>query len=267
MNNLIKEHTIITILLLIMQSALFAQCDQNDIGFLYVNVGVQNGECTGKVMLDWTEIDGAEFTGVYIGMDYFETSTDNGELAFEYTSPCDEDLCINVYNIDFDGDTCDIFEHCFASPLPVEFISFYGKLKDNEIQLLWDTASEENNKGFHVERSTDARDWSEIGFVEGRGTSSEINRYKFTDNEPIPGDNYYRLKQVDYDSRFEYSKIVVIKRYNVARVFPNPINKDSVKFLFEGRIYEIPVSDLPAGRHDLIRYVDGKEVLISFVKI
>ncbi len=91
--------------------------------------------------------------------------------------------------------------------LPVELTEFKVTATDNNVTLDWETATELQNKGFEIERSTDGETWEMIGFVEGNGTSLEINNYNFIDENFLPGINYYRLKQIDFDGAFEYSLI------------------------------------------------------------
>ena len=90
----------------------------------------------------------------------------------------------------------------------------------------WNTLSEINNEGFHIQRSATGKTWENIGFVQGVGTILESQEYDFTDHEPYQGINYYRLKQVDIDGQFEYSQIVTIdnSRLNKQSVvlYPNP---------------------------------------------
>jgi hypothetical protein len=122
--------------------------------------------------------------------------------------------------------------NCTAPNLPVELISFTGRLVDNQAQLHWSTASEESNYGFEVERSSNGTDWENIGFVTGNGTTTEISDYEYIDQPDLRGfENllglYYRLKQIDYDGNFEYSNIVNIeyRTPNIEyRIFPNPAN-------------------------------------------
>ncbi len=111
------------------------------------------------------------------------------------------------------------------SPLPVELTAFYARLSENNVTLHWKTASELNNKGFEVERSADSRQWSRLTFVPGNGTTHAEQSYHYTDTNPVSGINYYRLRQVDFDGRHEYSKIVVVEQWgNVSSlaVSPNP---------------------------------------------
>ncbi|WP_342088401.1 T9SS type A sorting domain-containing protein [Dyadobacter sp. OTU695] len=107
-------------------------------------------------------------------------------------------------------------------PLPVALISFDGKSENNQTKLTWKTTSETNNKGFEIERSVDARAFETIGFVDGNGDSKEVNTYYFTDLNPLTN-SYYRLKQLDHDGKFEYSKVIAVKSGNAnVCVYPNP---------------------------------------------
>ena len=107
---------------------------------------------------------------------------------------------------------------------PVELIRFEGRKIDTHISLLWQTASEENNEVFEVQKSRTGKDWRTIGSVKGKGTTSEFNEYHFQDRNPYTGINYYRLKQVDYSGEFEYSKIISVgvDAQPDILIYPNP---------------------------------------------
>mgnify|MGYP006094174163 CR=1 FL=1 len=95
--------------------------------------------------------------------------------------------------------------------LPVEFSSFEAEKTKEKIKLAWKTASEINNDRFDIERSTDAVIYETIGAVKGNGNSLGLNDYTFVDESPLTGINYYRLKQIDIDGRFEYSDMVSVE--------------------------------------------------------
>ncbi len=114
-----------------------------------------------------------------------------------------------------------------TNPLPVELVSFSGVAEDNKIQLSWSTSSELNNDYFEVLHSLDGIAFTSIGRVDGNGNSNQIINYSFLHSNPSSGDNYYRLKQVDFDGANELSQ--VIKVYNDylykgmdVTVYPNP---------------------------------------------
>ncbi len=116
-----------------------------------------------------------------------------------------------------------------ASALPVTFLDFNAILNtDNTVLLNWETASEINNDYFGIERSTDGAFWQTIGQIPGHGNSQVTESYSFSDNLPgvIPSDViYYRLKQVDFNQKFEYSEIraVNIETNSLSlEMYPNP---------------------------------------------
>ncbi len=98
------------------------------------------------------------------------------------------------------------------NPLPVEMMNFNGKYNYSTgyVDLKWATSTEINNSHFIVQRSTEARNFTDISIVSGSGNSNSINHYSETDKNPLLGVNYYRLKQIDYNGDSKLSQIVVI---------------------------------------------------------
>ena len=93
------------------------------------------------------------------------------------------------------------------------------------MELRWETATELNNAGFDIQRSIDGRNWQALAFVPGAGTAQETQSYTYIDERPLPGLNYYRLKQIDFDGQFEYSKMIGMEaggKNSGIRLFPNP---------------------------------------------
>ncbi|MFC5270555.1 T9SS type A sorting domain-containing protein [Adhaeribacter terreus] len=112
-------------------------------------------------------------------------------------------------------------------PLPVTLTSFKGKLTPDGIALDWSTGMEKNNDRFEVERSMNGKDFEKIGIVKGNGNSNNHLSYDFLDRSPQQGTNYYRLRQVDFDGKAEFSKIVTVKNGSKVEVMkvsmvPNP---------------------------------------------
>jgi len=120
-------------------------------------------------------------------------------------------------------DTVEIISNCFAY-LPVDLLSFSAEEDKSKVKLNFVTASEKNNEGFRILRSTNGIDWRELGFVEGQGNSNSKHFYSFYDNQPAIGSNYYRLAQVDYDGSVSESEIkeITISRKFEFNAFPNP---------------------------------------------
>jgi hypothetical protein len=119
--------------------------------------------------------------------------------------------------------------------LPVELISFDAKVSGSKrVDVSWKTSSEVNNSHFVLERSYNAKNFEEIGRVEGRGDSNIESTYSFIDNDPLPGTSYYRLKQVDFsvkgsDGKMVDGKSTLSRTVSVFRegtelltVYPNP---------------------------------------------
>ena len=124
-----------------------------------------------------------------------------------------------------------------------------GRLAENlcSVQLDWQTATELNNDYFDVEWSTDGINFEQIGQVQGAGTTNDVQFYEFLHHNPVIGENYYRLRQVDFDERFEYSNTVQItisevtqSNNQIINVFPNPtINFITIEDASIGEIAQI----------------------------
>ena len=97
-------------------------------------------------------------------------------------------------------------------PIPVELVSFTADFNNGVVNLSWVTATELNNSGFEIERKSENGDWNKIAFVQGNGTTTETKQYFYLDD--IQNINnpklHYRLKQIDFDGSFEYSKEIEI---------------------------------------------------------
>ena len=132
--------------------------------------------------------------------------------------------------------------------VPVELQNFAAEITDNKVELNWSTASEINNKGFEIERTSlpsspnqgeggeAGRGWEKIGFVPGFGTTTEIHHYSFIDEAVQAGQYQYRLKQNDFDGTFEYSNIIKVTmdaptKFSLEQNYPNPFNPSTkIKF-------------------------------------
>ena len=169
--------------------------------------------------------------------------------------------------------------------LPVTLIRFSATKKDRGVKLDWQTSEESNNQGFDIERKYDGGNWENIGYVDGHGSTKENSTYSFLDVNALSGMNYYRLRQVDFDGRTEYSRIVGVKidSEKVVKIYPNPTTgiihiegaQSDVKIMdimgrpvINGTIInqKIDVSHLPGGFYILSVFSENKEKSISIVK-
>ena len=114
-----------------------------------------------------------------------------------------------------------------ATPLPVELLNVEIECENNTPILIWSTLSEVNNDYFTIERSTDMENFEELAKVNGNGNSSTLSNYKWTDNNPINGQTYYRLKQTDFDGHHEYLDVrtITCNQTNDISIYPNPTSK------------------------------------------
>jgi Secretion system C-terminal sorting domain len=137
--------------------------------------------------------------------------------------------------------------------LPVELIDFKGTPSVSGNVLTWITASEVNNRGFQVERLVSDKIWETLSFVKSKGA---YGTYSFTDKNPL-STSYYRLKQVDHDETFEYSKVISITQTGKGKglkIYPNPVaNTLTVEF-------DSPLWELGAGDFQILNLL-GQQVL------
>ncbi len=126
--------------------------------------------------------------------------------------------------------------------LPVSWVDFEGAVTSiNTVKLTWITAQETNNDHFVVQKSNDGFNFKKIGQIEGAGNKSSLSQYEFEDQSINSGLAYYRLKQVDFDGNFEYSKIISVDIYSSLsessieiKLFPNPLSGNDLNIYAKG---------------------------------
>ncbi|MDQ3191198.1 MAG: T9SS type A sorting domain-containing protein [Bacteroidota bacterium] len=130
--------------------------------------------------------------------------------------------------------TCTHSQHCpyfvGASVLPINLISFDAQYIDKKMKLNWETASEINNDFFTVEKSLNGTDFNYVTTVKGAGNSNSFLTYETFDPNPHFGFAYYRLKQTDFDGKYEYSELVAVTIKNNKEsftVYPNPAGNNA----------------------------------------
>ena len=113
--------------------------------------------------------------------------------------------------------------------VPVELVSFSASIVAKTVTLSWSTATELNNYGFEIQRSSEGTEFYSVGFVNGYGTTTKQQNYSYSDKNVEDGKYWYRLKQVDYNGSYEYSGVVELEfrtfdSYLLEQNYPNPFN-------------------------------------------
>jgi hypothetical protein len=178
---------------------------------------------------------------------FYGTSTASGN-----PNQISKDLMYGA-SVDFNNLTSSTFSTIGVGLLPVELTSFHVYVKSGVAMLRWITATETNNHGFAIERTTDSRNWNEIAFVAGSGSSSVERRYAYMDAAfpPDATELSYRLRQIDRDGTTEYSPVVTLRLQNhviaaITDAYPNPFNPTTtVRFsLKEETVASLTITDV-----------------------
>ncbi|MBL0095053.1 MAG: T9SS type A sorting domain-containing protein [Bacteroidetes bacterium] len=194
--------------------------------------------------------------GIYI--DQFQ----NMYLAGTFNGTTDFDPGAGIFNLTSVGiQNSFVTKLTTSPPLPIELLHFTAKPAAGNIELNWSTLQEINNEFFTLEKAIHPSEWYEIGIVQGGGNTSTLREYQFSDQQPVSGIQYYRLKQTDTDGRFSYTNIVAV----------NYDNNKKTSFL----IYPNPASDIvfieldPNNLHEdyLLRIMDAGGCLLSQMKL
>ncbi|PWJ59531.1 putative secreted protein (Por secretion system target) [Dyadobacter jejuensis] len=135
-----------------------------------------------------------------------------------------------------------------TTPLPVTLSKFEVEQEGNVAQLQWETTEESNSDFFQVQRSADARNWNILTNVDAAGNSRATTLYRHTDSNPLAGDNFYRLKMVDRDGTFSFSRIRTvsfaegIERITLA---PNPVSESlNISMTDWSKVQQLEIFDL-----------------------
>lgn len=199
--------------------------------------GVYNGPGGDDVEFEYTCIPPAFSTWVSydIPMSAFTTLTTKAHLAqMIFVSSGSTVYLDNVY-------------FWSTSVLATNLNQFTVSKKENSTLLNWSTLSETNNAGFGVERSNDAKNWEQIQFVKGNGTTTVNSNYTITDKNPTKGTNYYRLKMIDNNGKFTYSSVQSVYFSEKGTVgfsfYPNP-SKNNINVALETITNKVASLDL-----------------------
>lgn len=176
----------------------------------------------------------------------------NGVYSYSATSTFPNNTPFNPANYWIDP----VFQPTF--PLPVTLTGFEAAVSNKDVQLTWKTKSEQNNRGFDIQRSNNGSDWYSIGFVDGVGESTTTRNYSYSDKGLAPGLYYYRLNQKDFDGGSKISSVVTATIggrgiVSLHQNYPNPVRKSTtIRF------------DLPTTQKIRLSVIDlsGKEVKV-----
>lgn len=167
---------------------------------------------------------------------------DANSLGLKYDFAKDKNFKgVGMWALGYDDNRTELWqviENKFLSQIPVELEYFSAEVSESKVNLKWKTATETNNSGFAIERLKDSKidqlkNWEEIAFIKGNGTTTEPNEYFFSDKinqvELTTQKFKYRLKQIDHDGSFEYSKEIEVKliseyKFSLEQNYPNPFN-------------------------------------------
>ena len=142
------------------------------------------------------------------------------------------------------------------SVLPVKFSSFNAIINNKQTNLTWTTASEINNKGFEIERSFDGVNFEIIGFVKGNVNSNRANKYSFIDDNYVSA--FYRLKQIDFDGKFDFSNVISVKGNDLLiNITPNPFN-NVIEINSNGQLVNVEVLDI-TGKVVITEVISGSK--------
>ncbi len=202
-------------------------------GFEYWGLEQTNGSSTLNVTLHWKNSQESEI-GVALG-NLFIVHHDGGtawDVATNGGTTGAGDLN-SVQSGSITGTSFSSFKYfTFGSdnstltPLPVELLYFNANIDQYAISINWATASEQNSDYFDIEKSTNGVDWESIDRIQAQGNSSSLVNYEHIDQYPFLGNQYYRLKQVDFDGSTSYSDIIIIDYDNILstniEIYPNP---------------------------------------------
>lgn len=189
----------------------------------YTNQGLQINNSSTTQIFDYGSSNSYAVNGIY-------KDSSNVNVAGVFTAPnnfAPNSPQTQLYALTGNG-TCTFYVPFLLDPgsLPVKLASFGISREGHHANLSWTTTSENNSSHFEVEHSTDAKNWQNIGNVPSQGESSVLQTYNYTHTNIYTGNNYYRLKMVDWDDSFAYSRIVSAEADDIGQVagnfYPNP---------------------------------------------
>ena len=151
-------------------------------------------------------------------------------FVFSYATEFQEPLRIYAVNSNDEVVFDQVFTEANCTLLPVELVAFNATIDDGAALLRWRTATEQNNAGFEVQHAAPGADaFRDLGFVEGHGTTTEVQDYAFRIESLAPGTHRFRLKQVDFDGAVHFGPVLEVavelpEQAHLSAAYPNPFN-------------------------------------------
>ena len=178
---------------------LYASCGNHT---LYGDDGINSGDCRDHDD-DWgtATVDAAGLNGDWL------------EIRIEIINSATDEI-IRLDNLTVQGEIL----------LPITLAEFALEVEGNKVMLRWKTISETNNDYFEIERTSlmANMNWTSIAVIQGAGNSAEVRQYHYQDAKPLNGRSLYRLKQVDFDGKYQYSSIIQAVINTEPHAYPNP---------------------------------------------
>ena len=220
--------------------------------------------------------------------------SDAGSILYSLNTSGTNYSILKTFNLETEGQVpTSLLDLAASSSLPVKLTKFQVEKRNGTALISWETSQEQNSKLFEIERSGNGISFNRIGSVNARGNSNTPTSYSFSDDVPVNGVNYYRLKQIDNDGKITYSVVrsVAFNKVSNLIVYPNPAREKielrlpsvyadaTVEVINgEGRILKkfnianinlvrLNVGSYPAGNYLIRVTTNSKSEIVSFIKM
>jgi len=221
-------------------------------------ISVNWGSSTLTTFASYKTTSGFEAHSLYANPLVQNASVSTPNFHLQSTSPCinagDPSFTAGIGETDFDGNNriygsiVDIGAYEYTPVTPVTLLYFEAKpTAQQQVTLLWATATEQDNASFEIERSTTGNNFETIGTVKGYGNTTEEKDYLFTDQTADAGINYYRLKQINKDGSSAYSNIATVSFINQQSITISPNPAKGTIYVNNETHINVNISNLASG--------------------